>query len=208
MIEKFVYDSDKLLEKLGKKYSLQKIKHVVHYSEEYDDCGTKTYHDYFITTIPNIDKIETSYSCFVSDRKVILNDGTKLHLSTAIYQGRKDVGSMRENNTISDYLKVRGRFIEVDDDLDNWLKKNGITAKELKSFRISVIEEETYRFPFADIIFEPETGEISGKNYTKKLTIQEKELAKALSEIEDKKTAYKIQYILEHVNKLKVYMKD
>lgn len=208
MIKRTVYNSNDLLEKLGEKYSLQKITHIVSYSDDYDDNTTKTKEDYFITTIPNIKKIYSSYWCFGSDRRIFLDDETELHLSSAKYEGRNDVLSLRENNILSNNLTVKGKFIEVDDYLDEWLKLNGINSKELKTLRIEVLQEETYEYPFYDIIFDPETGEITGENYKKKLKIKEKELAKAISDIEDKKTAYKIQYILENVNNLRIKLED
>lgn len=208
MIKTIVYEAEALLKELGEKYFLLKIPYTKDYSDDYDDNGTYTKETYFITTLPNIKKIQTSFWGFGSDTKVFLDDGTETHLSSSTYEGRKDILSRDKNNVLSRPITMRGKFIETESSLDEWLIFNGIDKKKLNQMRIEVMQEETFKFPFDDVIFDNETGAIVGTSYKKKLTIKEKELMQALSEISDKKTAYKIQYILEKVNGIRIKVKN
>lgn len=208
MIKRNMYDARELMDVLGKDYILQKLPYTKEYSEDYDDYGVFQKESYFITTLTNIKKIYSSFWTFGSNTKVFNEDGSEIHLSTSTYEGRNDILDCTKNKILSKPVTVKGKFIEVDSDLDEWLIFNGVDKKKLTQMRIELRQEETYKFPFDDVIFDEETCEIVGTTYKKKLTLKEKELAKALSEISDKKTAYKIQYILEKVNDIRIKVKN
>lgn len=208
MIKKLVYDSTKLMELLGKEYFLQKLDYTKEYTEDYDDCGIYKSETYFITSLTNIKKIYSSFWTFGSDTKIFLDDGKEILLSSGTYEGRNDILNRTKNKILSKPITIRGKFIEVCNELNDWLIFNGVSAKDLKKLRIELSQEQTYKFPFYDVIFDNETNQICGTNYKQKLTIKEKDLMKAILEIEDKRTAYKIQYILKKVNDLQIIEKN
>ncbi len=208
MIKELVYETNQLLKLLGKQYSLQKLHYITEYGSDYDEQGVYEEDRYFITTIPNIKKVYTSFWTFGSDTKIILDNEKETFLSSSKYQGRKDVLNIYKNKVISKPLTIKGKFIEVDNDLNEWLLFNGVTAEQLREIRIELLQEEIYNFPFDDVIFDNATNEICGTTYKKKLTIKESDLMKAIADIEDKQTAYKIQYILKKVNDLRIKVKN
>lgn len=202
MIKRLVYDTEKLVKALGEKFHVQRIKTIYDFYGDFgDDEHSETYCDY-ITSLTNIKKIRYSSSSFVSDVEIHMNDGSMIQLSTATYQNRPDILNKYKNNILSPRIKVRSDYIHVESDLDEWLRYNGLTQKTLDSLRIQYTEETVYTFPYNEVIFD-ENGVLAGKESKKKMKLRESEINKAISEIEDKQVAYRIQYLLERIKERK-----
>ena len=164
---------------------------VIHESEDDSSAGT----EYRLSNREDIKLIKVFHGWGTS-LTVEYENGEKFDFygdNLTIY-GRK-INRINSNSIISPRLYMGGNFVESREDLDKWLKYQGITEEQLEA-----ISEATTVYEIIEYIGVPTPSKSSHGNYwgysSENLKLDEREITQVLDSIEDEVLREKIKCIL------------
>ena len=180
------FDSEKLM-KLLPNFEIAKIKTIMS-----DDDGSVA-RDYDYIALPGIEKITKSYGFWMT-AVVKFRDGHNIKMySSNVNSDDESLIRVEKNNIVSPKISITDGYIECNEQLENWLKVNGLDDTALDSAK-----EEISIYGYTEFIgvSSPVKMWDGWGMSSKPLVMSDAEIERVLNDISDEDLRRKVKCIL------------